>query len=329
MDEKHKIVKASQITAKVVDDYKTFRKEEWVNPNGFRIESGDTIPVHPGTYDENINFIGKNLLVSSEYLTTDDTSYISSTIIDGNGSGRVVTFSSGEDNSAIITGFTFQNGYATGFGGGVYCSNSNPVITHNIIINNHTNASGGGIYCLNSNNPIITYNTIADNSADHEGGGMYMWDATPTISYNVLYDNISQGGGGGITCDNSSPTIISNTIYGNEANGTGVSTYYGGGGICCWTGSSPTITNNIVWGNTAAVEHGQLYIDSGSSTVTYCDIQDTLWPGEGNKSCDPRFCDTTINNYYLEDCSCCNSSGQGGENIGALGVECICTACRT
>ena len=53
---------------------------------------GDTILVAPGTYEGNINFNGKNVVVASEYATTGDTSYISSTIIDGKQNGSVVRF---------------------------------------------------------------------------------------------------------------------------------------------------------------------------------------------------------------------------------------------
>ena len=44
---------------------------------------GDTVVVQPGTYLENINFNGKNIVVGSLFMKTGDTSYISSTIIDG------------------------------------------------------------------------------------------------------------------------------------------------------------------------------------------------------------------------------------------------------
>ena len=52
--------------------------------------NGDTVLVQPGTYVENINYNGKNIVVGSLYLTTQDTSYISSTIIDGNQTGSVL-----------------------------------------------------------------------------------------------------------------------------------------------------------------------------------------------------------------------------------------------
>ena len=85
--------------------------------------NGDTVLVQIGTYIENINFNGKNITVASQYLTTQDTSYISQTVIDGNSSGSVVTFESGEDSTAIIIGFTLNNGRSRK-GGGIECSSS-------------------------------------------------------------------------------------------------------------------------------------------------------------------------------------------------------------
>jgi hypothetical protein len=58
--------------------------------------NGDTVLVQPGTYVENINFNGHNIVLGSLFLTTGDTIYISTTIIDGDSAGTVVTFESGE-----------------------------------------------------------------------------------------------------------------------------------------------------------------------------------------------------------------------------------------
>lgn len=49
----------------------------------------DTVLVQPGTYVENIDFNGHNIVVGSLFLTIGDTSYISSTVIDGDSSGSI------------------------------------------------------------------------------------------------------------------------------------------------------------------------------------------------------------------------------------------------
>ena len=71
--------------------------------------NGDTVLVAAGTYVENINYSGKNIVVGSLFLTTQDTSYISTTFIDGDNSGSIVVFENFEDSTAVLNGFTFQN----------------------------------------------------------------------------------------------------------------------------------------------------------------------------------------------------------------------------
>ena len=80
--------------------------------------SGDTVLVAPDTYYENLNFKGKNILVSSHYIFNKDVSFISSTIIDGSQPNHPDTAScvliiSGEDSSAILQGFTLTGGTGT------------------------------------------------------------------------------------------------------------------------------------------------------------------------------------------------------------------------
>ena len=78
---------------------------------------GDIVLVQPGTYVENINFNGKAITLGSLFYTTQDTIYISQTIIDGNQNGSVVIFENEEDSNSVITGFTITNGLAD-YGGG-------------------------------------------------------------------------------------------------------------------------------------------------------------------------------------------------------------------
>ena len=100
--------------------------------------NGDTVLVYPGTYVENINYNGKNIVVGSLFLTYGDTSYISQTVIDGDQTGSVVTFESGEDSTTVLSGFVILNGN-TNYGGGIRCDlNSNPVLSNIRISNNYS-----------------------------------------------------------------------------------------------------------------------------------------------------------------------------------------------
>ena len=60
---------------------------------------GDEVEVHPGTYNETINFLGKAIRVYS----TDGSDV---TIIDGQQNGTVVTCANGEGPETVIDGFT-------------------------------------------------------------------------------------------------------------------------------------------------------------------------------------------------------------------------------
>ncbi|MCP4580831.1 MAG: T9SS type A sorting domain-containing protein [candidate division Zixibacteria bacterium] len=284
----------------IPDDYPTI--QQGINAG----TDGDTVLVQSGTYVENISFNGHNIVLGSLFLTTGDTSYISTTIIDGDSSGTVVSFLNGENNGAVIAGFLIRNGYSVEFGGGVSCANSNPTITCNIISGNialgsqFTDATGGGIYCHNSS-PIISYNIITTNLAlsgwwaSGAGGGIYCFNSSPTISNNVISENIALGEwgyGGGISMLFSSPLLINNLIIENQA-------LQMGGGIYCWS-SNPIIANNIIWADSAD-DRTEVWSDTSSAlTITYCDIQDTLWPGVGNISTDPLFRDPDNGDFHLQ-----------------------------
>lgn len=245
----------------------------------------DTVLVQPGTYVENIDFGGRNIIVGSLYLTTMDRSYVSSTIIDGNGAGSVVLFENGETPSAAIVGFTLRNGHAA-FGGGVSVSQGpTPSILFNIIENNVADQSGGGISCWSNSHANIVGNLIINNSAGQFGGGI-------------------------LCSTGSNAIIINNSVLNNSA-------VSDGGGLLSWQ-SNPTATNTIFWDNNVGGGNNEI---SGSGGVTYCDVEGG-WMGEGNIDCDPDFCDPSTGNYFLDPASCCAGSGQGGDDIGAYPVGC-------
>ena len=198
---------------------------------GINVSSnGDTVLVQPGTYVENINYNGKNITIASLFLTTQDTFYISQTVIDGDSLDTVVKFESGEDSTAVLTGFTITQGSAT-FGGGICCSNnSNPSLENVTISGNSSNYYGGGISCHNSNPDLE--NVI--------------------ISGNTAYD------GGGIYINGGSPRLENVTITGNSANR--------GGGIYCYYNSNPSLVNVTISGNSAAIKGGGIYCDDSNMT---------------------------------------------------------------
>ncbi len=229
----------------------------------------DTVIVAQETYLENIQFGGKNItLTSTDPLDPD---VVAETIIDGNLSGSVVTFSGTEDESCVLSGFTITNGQAAvggGICGGAAGSSTQATIRRNVIVQNSVTDTGGGLaYCYGR----IEYNTIAGNSANF-GGGLY--DCGGTVRNNLIAGNSAGSGGGLYDCGG---TIESNTISGNAAR------VFGGGLRLC----RGTIQNCVIWGNTAFSD-AQL---SGSKEPTYSCVHGWAGPGEGNTAEDPLFVD--------------------------------------
>ncbi|UCH09204.1 MAG: M6 family metalloprotease domain-containing protein, partial [Fidelibacterota bacterium] len=271
----------------------------------------DTVLVQPGIYVGNINFHGKGIVLGSLFLITGDTSYISQTVIDGDRSGSVVTFENGEDSTAVLSGLTITNGKARsggflGDGGGIYCSNSSPVIT-NVDINGNTAELGGGIYLSNSSPKLVNVSvsgnwTYSEGSwsggfAPGIGGGIYCDNSSPglenvTVSGNRAYSS----GGGGIYCDNSSPSLENVTVSGNT-------TWGAGGGMCC-ENSNPSLLNVTVSGNRGSGIHcssshptlvnvtvsgnegGGIYCDNSSPNLLNVTVSgNTTWDAGGGIYC--------------------------------------------
>jgi parallel beta-helix repeat protein len=116
--------------------------------------NGDTVLVSPGTYYENIDFLGKAITVSSSAGSA-------TTVIDGGSKTglAVVVFKSQELRTSVLSGFTIQHGgtlIATSQAfGGVYVQNAAPTIQNNIVVANRC----GGIFVADGG-ALIQGNTV-------------------------------------------------------------------------------------------------------------------------------------------------------------------------
>jgi hypothetical protein len=292
----------------------------------------DEVLVHDGTYVENINFLGKSITVRSENGAT-------ATTIDGNQSGSVVTFNSGEGSGSVLDGFTITNGngtfneqYSSFRGGGIYCNNSSPKIINCTISNNSatgTNGAGGGIYCVAAS-PEIMYCNINDNLAEN-GGGIYCgWSQSPgaPIVINCAINGNTGVSGGGFYCGSSSISIINSTINGNTARiGGGILSWspvtlidnctisyntseVHGGGIEC-RDNPATITNCTITGNTAGWTGGGIYCSNYSAaSITNCIISGNIASRGGGVYCF-YYASPTITNCTISG----NKTSQAGGGI--------------
>ena len=134
----------------IPEDYPTI--QEGINA----AEEGDTVLVSPGTYYENLSLNGINLTLASYFLTTADTSYITSTIINGNDSGTVLIIDQYEDTITRLSGLSITNGGGEGAGGGIRVLNADPFLDHLNIYGNRA-SNGGGLHLERSNTTIDHY----------------------------------------------------------------------------------------------------------------------------------------------------------------------------
>jgi parallel beta-helix repeat protein/predicted outer membrane repeat protein len=225
-------------------------------------------------------------------------------------------------NSEAITDDNIIYGNSAHHGAGIHYNESNGTISHNTIYDNTADYGGGGIGCNAGSNVIITDNTIRENVSYEYGGGIYcFYGSNVTIVVNTIAANTADSCGGGVACDGSNVAIGNNEIVGNSAKtGGGIwcrdyqdsliiiinntisqnvaSTYGHGGGIYCHY-SDPIIINTIFWGDTPE----EIY---GNPTISYSDIQNNQWPGDGNIDINPLFrdpgnCDFHLTATYCDD----------------------------
>ena len=297
-------------------------------------QEGDTVLVAPGTYFENLHFSGLNIVLASHFLTTNETTFIEQTIIDGDKKNAVILLNNGESNDSKIIGLTLRNGSNDEsedmpvFGGGIVCVGASPTISNNKItkcVNNYFGYNDfGGIYCLNSN-ALIEQNVIdsLEGYFVQKYGGIVAHKSNLTISKNT----ISNTYGGycfncaGITADSSELDISSNLIYNGSYD---VSPYTASIKLF---NSNSTLTNNTLDGEVGlnyenSISFVNNIIDSPSEdmaifemnesnaviTATYNNLKGA-WFGVGNDNADPLFVDQENSNYHLTESSPCIDSG--------------------
>jgi hypothetical protein len=274
--------------------------------------NGDTVFVSPGTYNENIDFHGKNITVTSGAASFTDAA-TTTTIINGTQDGPVATFNSGETSGAVLNGFTIQNGHssvgASLPAAGVWISGASPTISNNLITNN----TGNGILLTNlgtasiQSSSLIQGNDIRNTTTVPEtgvlggvGNGLVISTLgniqviDNTIENNTAYspvDTSSPSDGGGVSITGLvlghtfSVLLKNNIIRNNRANA--------GSGIFQEDTFSPpnlTLIQNLIYDNTYPQPesdgsyYGQQVDIGGSSQPPYpslTEINNTIY-GPGN-----------------------------------------------
>jgi len=253
----------------VPDDYSTIQTAIAASING------DTVLVAPGTYtgsgNQNINFLGKAILVTSEVGPD-------STIIEG-WEATGFQFQNNESLSSIVDGFTIYD-----FSHGFWIVGSSPLIKNCKIVECGAWSSvGGGMYLVLSNAIIENCTFSFCWGISGSGTAIYSTSSNPLILNSLFYYNWDDFGWGTIDCDDA--TIANCTFYINFP-----SPIIG----------HPDVLNCIFW------LHGDP-VDPAAN-VNYCDIEGD-WPGEGNFYEDPLFLDEENFDFRLSVDSPCIDSG--------------------
>ncbi|HFD05168.1 MAG TPA: T9SS type A sorting domain-containing protein, partial [Firmicutes bacterium] len=203
------------------------------NPHSIHLDEG----IYAPSYGENFPIYMKRFIsIMGENPQT--------TILNGENLTQIIS-SVFSDNNFSLQGITIRNGYTSWNGGGIYCNDSDIIITDVVLESNHACFRGGGIH-FSGGSLTISNTSVTNNSAsgrmDGSGGGIC---CTGSVNLNNVLINANYAliNGGGILCSGSDDDqIFSNTvIIGNTADDKG-------GGIC-FSNAEPelhsvTITQN-------------------------------------------------------------------------------------
>ncbi|MHC5174248.1 MAG: right-handed parallel beta-helix repeat-containing protein, partial [Planctomycetota bacterium] len=236
---------------------------------------GEEIVVNPGTYYEQIDFLGKAITLRS--VDPNDWAIVAATIIDANDteSGIGVTFTSEEGVDSVLRGLTIRGG--TG-GIEIIGSSASPRIERCTIEAN----SDSGILC-SASTPLVTGCIIRDHTANNDSSGIYSAKrSTPYIANNWIYGNTR-----GIRLSNSNGLVYNNTLANNQI------------GVWADRKSSPVVNNCILWN-----EKDDLY----GCTASFSCIKDGD-DGLGNLFADPAFVASAEGDYHLQAGSACINAG--------------------
>ena len=261
----------------------------------------DEVVVAQGEYFEQIDFSGKAITVRS--TNPDNPAIVVTTIINGGGTGTVVTCASGEGSDTVLNGFVITNGDSPG-GGGMLNQESSPTVSNCTFSGNSAALGyGGGMY-NNLSSPTVSNCRFSGNTADLFGGGIYNnGDSSPTVSNCTFSGNSATVGyGGGICSEDSTIALLNCTLSDNTAGLFGGGMYNGN--------SSATVSNCTFSGNTATVGNGGgMYNSLSDPMVSNCTFSGNLTWMHGGGMCNEESSPAVSNCLFSENSAV---SGCGG-----------------
>lgn len=313
---------------------------------------GDVVEVASGLYLEH------DIQMKSGVKLRGATGAPADVVIDAQQLGRVISCVA-TSSSTQIAYLTLQHGkavapYPDGAGGGMYCGNvAATEITRCVFFQNSSSDFGGGLY-LTESNPLLRECVFRENSSAY-GGAAVVTNASLAIFEDCLFfsnmasvvggaidnawwsdatyvrctfsSNHGEHGAGAFTAYFSDPTLESCTFVGNSA-GT---VEHGGAHMICDTGSLPVISKTIF--AFGLNREGLLCKAGGVVSLSCVDIfgnEGGDWVGDianqlgtnGNFSSDPFFCDSADSDFHLwSNSPCLPGQHPDGASCGLVGAS--------
>lgn len=147
---------------------------------------GATIFVCAGTYREIITVSGRDIELTG--FNPQDPNEGEWPVIDGGGSGPVVSFAHGEDQNCLLTGFVITGGKSR-TGSAIRCTGSSPTLSNCLIVGNYaTDLNGAAVLCTDSKAAFVNC-TIADNRTGQSGAGFSFVNSQVTVTNSILWGN--------------------------------------------------------------------------------------------------------------------------------------------
>jgi len=191
---------------------------------------GDVIRLQAGTYQENIDFLGKVIQVVGVGPTS---------VLRGTGTGPVVTFGGGETAEAILDSVLVTGGVADS-GGGILIRNASPTIQRTVLFDNRAGARGSAVALEASAARLYNNLVIFNTNAGGDPHSIDVTGASPTIVNNTIV----RGDSNGIIIRGASAPLVMNNII--AFNGSVTATDRRGRGICDFSaGGTAVIHYNV------------------------------------------------------------------------------------
>lgn len=287
---------------------------------------GDTVLVAPGVYsgpgNRDISYNGKKIVVKS-------VAGPSVTIIDLLQSTRAFDFTSDNDTTCVLDGFTIRNGNRYNEAGALRVVEGS-VIIKNCVFKNNLSTHGGAVYARSESTVYFRRCSFIGNRATKYGGAVFCQFETGVYFEECLFLSNSSPRGGAVATYKTAKVTLSNcTLVGNT--GSDVSGFHIHNGT-----DSLFVSNSIIAYGTSNIYILMVGYMKFECTNMFGNISRPYgsngdWVGSvadqanmnGNFSAEPMFCDTADGNFQLSVMSpCMPDNNECGALIGALGLGC-------